>query len=71
MPTTEWLKKWEQVKEMTLSPEDLNTYFEQPEIAGKQYHDYFAALFAESYKTHPEFQRKDGDWLNWQIPGTE
>ncbi|WP_195986025.1 DUF4241 domain-containing protein [Clostridium sp. D33t1_170424_F3] len=36
-----------------------------------QYDDYFAALFAENYKVHPEFQRSGGDWLNWSIPGTE
>lgn len=37
---------------------------------GNQYDDYFAALFAENYKAHPAFQREDGDWINWQIPGT-
>ena len=30
-----WLKKWESVKEKTVCPVDLNTYFEQKEIAGK------------------------------------
>jgi len=35
------------------------------------YDDYFAALFAESFRQHPEYQRSGGDWLNWQIPGTE
>ncbi|GED72246.1 hypothetical protein BRE01_59480 [Brevibacillus reuszeri] len=35
------------------------------------YDHYFAALFAESYRQHPEYQRSGGDWLNWQIPGTE
>ena len=38
---------------------------------GNQYDDYFAPLFAESYKAHPEFQREGGDWLNWVIPGTD
>ena len=201
MPTPEWLKKWKQVKEKTVSPVDLNTYFEESEIAGKQlavmeigpcslpsgkilvrdplvyladrkekpyfltapagtyqtevcvvkpdksgdcaryaavrlkftgkrpvwfyealighenlndleggeyfgfnvdagfgcicdevlhqaicdwseqwdrehpdayqYYDYFAPLFAENYKAYPEFQREDGDFLNWQIPGTK
>lgn len=172
MPAPEWLKKWKQVKEKTVSPVDLNTYFEESEIAGKQlavmeigpcslpsgeilvrdplvyladraryaavrlkftgkrpvwfyealighenlndleggeyfgfnvdagwgcicdevlhqaicdwseqwdrehpdanqYYDYFAPLFAENYKAYPEFQREDGDFLNWQIPGTK
>lgn len=35
------------------------------------YDDYFASLFKESYLQHPEYQRDGGDWLNWQIPGTE
>lgn len=35
------------------------------------YDDYFAALFADNYNAHPEFQRDGGDWLNWQIPGTK
>ncbi len=37
---------------------------------GNLYRDYFAALFAESYRLHPEYQRQEGDWLNWQLPGT-
>ena len=44
-------------------------YRETPD--GNQYYDYFAALFAENYKAHPQFQREDRDFLNWQIPGTE
>lgn len=38
---------------------------------GNTYDDYFAALFDENYRSHPEYQRKGGDWLNWQLPGTE
>ena len=30
-----WMKKWESVKEKTVCPVDLNTYFECEEIAGK------------------------------------
>ena len=30
-----WMEKWEAVKEKTVCPVDLNTYFEQKEIAGK------------------------------------
>jgi hypothetical protein len=35
------------------------------------YDDYFAAIFAQSYKDQPLYQRKDGDYINWTIPGTE
>lgn len=35
------------------------------------YDGYFAALFKENYYLHPEYQRAGGDWLNWQVPGTE
>ena len=38
---------------------------------GNHYDDYFEPLFAENYKKYPEYQREGGDWLNWQIPGTE
>ncbi|MDR2522305.1 MAG: DUF4241 domain-containing protein [Synergistaceae bacterium] len=34
------------------------------------YDDYFADLFSESYEKYPQYQREGGDWLNWQIPGT-
>jgi len=26
---------------------------------------------AQNYKERPLYQRKDGDWLDWQIPGTD
>ena len=35
------------------------------------YDDYFSALMAENYRKYPQYQRKDGDSLNWRIPGTE
>ena len=35
------------------------------------YDDYFAAIFAKSYQKHPKFQRKDGDWINWTLPGKQ
>lgn len=35
------------------------------------YNDYFANLFAESFRQNPQYQRNGGDWLNWQIPDTE
>lgn len=34
------------------------------------YDDYFADLFAESYRNRPEHQRDEGDWINWTVPGT-
>ncbi|RZL38821.1 DUF4241 domain-containing protein [Pedobacter sp. Leaf250] len=34
------------------------------------YDDYFAALFAANYNANPTHQREGGDWINWQIPGT-
>ena len=35
------------------------------------YDDYFAALMAENFRKNPRYQRDGGDWLNWQIPGTD
>jgi hypothetical protein len=35
------------------------------------YDDYYADLFEASAREHPEFQRSGGDWINWQIPGTD
>ncbi|WP_185226532.1 DUF4241 domain-containing protein [Chryseobacterium indologenes] len=35
------------------------------------YDDYFAGLFAESYKENPKNQRDLGDWINWKVPNTE
>ena len=40
-------------------------------IRDSPYDGYFAALFKENYYLHPEYQRAGGDWLNWQVPGTE
>lgn len=34
------------------------------------YDDYFAALFAESYKKLPAYQREDGDFIEWTNPDT-
>lgn len=34
------------------------------------YDDYFAGLFAQSYKDHPNNQREAGDWINWFVPNT-
>lgn len=35
------------------------------------YDDYFAEIFAQSYKDHPDNQRDAGDWINWTVPNTE
>lgn len=35
---------------------------------GNIYDDYFAALFAESYKKEPSYQREGGDLLMWSNP---
>lgn len=35
------------------------------------YDDYFAEIFAQSYKDHPDNQRDTGDWINWTVPNTE
>lgn len=35
---------------------------------GNIYDDYFAALFAKSYKNHPDVQREGGDLLMWSNP---
>lgn len=38
--------------------------------ADNVYDDYFAGIFAQSYKDHPGNQREAGDWINWTVPGT-
>ncbi|MHC1723840.1 MAG: DUF4241 domain-containing protein [Aminipila sp.] len=35
------------------------------------YDDYFAALFAESARKEPEYQRNDGDYLDWYLPDND
>lgn len=35
------------------------------------YDDYFAEIFAQSYKDDPDNQRDTGDWINWKVPNTE
>lgn len=35
------------------------------------YDDYFAEIFAQSYKHNPDNQRNAGDWINWIVPNTE
>ncbi|BBM36434.1 hypothetical protein JCM16774_1366 [Pseudoleptotrichia goodfellowii] len=38
---------------------------------GNIYDDFFAEEFKKSYNENPEFQREDGDWINFKIPGTD
>jgi hypothetical protein len=38
---------------------------------GSPYDDLFAEEFSKSYEKNPEFQRKDGDWINFPIPNTD
>ncbi|MCT4288561.1 DUF4241 domain-containing protein [Elizabethkingia anophelis] len=42
---------------------------ENPE--GNIYDNFFAQEFKKSYEKNPEFQRTDGDWINFKIPGTD
>lgn len=35
------------------------------------YDDYFAGIFAQSYKDRPDNQRDAGDWINWTVPNTD
>lgn len=38
---------------------------------GNHYDDYFAALFAQSYQNDPNYQRPDGDYLDWTVPESQ
>ncbi len=35
------------------------------------YDDYFEAFFVQSWKEEPKLQREGGDFIRWQIPGTD
>ncbi|MCW3169768.1 DUF4241 domain-containing protein [Chryseobacterium sp. 09-1422] len=35
------------------------------------YDDYFADIFAQSYRDFPDNQRDAGDWINWTVPNTD
>ena len=48
---------------------DKKWYEENPD--GNIYDDYFADLFKKSYEDNPKYQRDGGDWINWNIPGTD
>lgn len=48
-------------------------WFQQRKEEGKSiniYDDLLASHFSKSYQEHPAFQRTDGDWISFQIPGT-
>ena len=34
------------------------------------YDDYFSDLFSQNSIRNPKYQRKLGDWISWNIPGT-
>lgn len=44
--------------------------WQQEHPTGNLYDDYFAELFAESYREWPEVQREGGDFITWEVPGT-
>lgn len=44
-------------------------YRENPD--GNIYDDFFAEEFRKCALERPEFQREEGDWINFTIPGTE
>lgn len=48
----------------------VDKFIDELEV-GNIYDDYFAELFAKSYKENPRNQRELGDWINWTVPGTE
>ena len=50
---------------------DFNEKWIKENPDGNTYDDYFAKLFKKSYEDNPKYQRKDGDWINWTIPGTD
>lgn len=35
------------------------------------YNDLFCDVLEESAREHPTHQRKDGDWANWPVPGSD
>ncbi|AQX06882.1 hypothetical protein BAX97_04695 [Elizabethkingia meningoseptica] len=41
---------------------------ENPE--GNIYDNFFAQEFKNSYERNPEYQRTDGDWINFRLPGS-
>lgn len=49
--------------------EFMNNWY-QKNPHGNHYDDYFATLLKESYKKYPEYQREDGDFLEWTNPIT-
>ena len=54
--------------------EAFNLYWEQrleEEADIDPYNDLFCDLLEENAKEHPKYQREYGDWLNWNIPGTD
>ncbi|MDR1986751.1 MAG: DUF4241 domain-containing protein [Treponema sp.] len=49
---------------------DFIEKWEKEHPDGNAYDDLFAQEFKKSYEKYPKYQRKDGDWINFTIPGT-
>lgn len=45
--------------------------FHEDNPDANHYDDYFAELFAESFKRLPAYQREGGDFIQWEIPETK
>ncbi|MDR2172519.1 MAG: DUF4241 domain-containing protein [Planctomycetaceae bacterium] len=50
---------------------DFIEKWEKENSDGNPYDDIFAKEFEKNYKINPKYQRKDGDWINYTIPGTD
>ena len=50
---------------------DFVTTFARNHPGANLYDDYFADIFAASYRQSPEYQREGGDWITWTVPGTD
>ncbi|MDR2007041.1 MAG: DUF4241 domain-containing protein [Acidaminococcales bacterium] len=46
-------------------------WYDKADESDDLYTNYFADLLSENAKTNPLYQRDGGDWLNWQVPGTD
>lgn len=49
---------------------DFSENWEAKNPDGNLYDDYFSDLFEKNQSINPQFQRENGDWLNWEIPDT-
>lgn len=49
---------------------DFEDEWRKENTDGNVYDDFFADEFKKSYEQNPQFQRKGGDWINFNIPNT-